>query len=694
MTAAQPYPEIWTRSGAAGICARRVAGLLLALLFGWTLSQAEVPRHFFLELDIANDRGGAVGMLFDFGDGIWGENSAVTNVPAGPTPQTVRLQLPTRPIRGLRLDPTPGDEIVLITGMRLLTDRGQVLLQIDPKSLRPMNQIQSIVPEGSGVRVYPTPKADDPMLRLDPVPLQQRMHEAMGRATVGRTTVVLLALGMGAMMLTAVVGAWLALGKPAGLARGAALFCIVLGGRLLWLHLYSRPVPFWDEWEGDALYILIPFLGGFLDWGAMVMTQWEHRILLTRVITLFGTLLNGEWDVRVAMTVSAIMYSATIALVATALGSTGHRIGMLAGLVLAVAAALPFDFNNVLWGGQTQMYGLVLLAITVLSLAAARRITPWVAIAAASGSLISLFTMGAGPVAPGCAVGICLVRGWFERDQRRALAGLAGIFFLAALLGVFLHSSSRAHVPFYATTFAQFQRAFIGILAWPLPPRIVFASLLWLPWIFNSVLLLRRRAASPLEWLAVGLGGWGLVNAIALGYARQYEGPPFDSRFFTPISIGALASFCSSVALMLRAPTWQLRGWPAATGTAVAAGLIMVGVTGIAGARESGNTHGEFDHRIRLYLSTGNPTPVVEKPPAFIGTEVVARLESPLLQQVLPAAHRRALAARNATGAETRIETGPLTAAARMLMKCGVAIAAFGCLAFVYLLKRSWSTAG
>src|SRR5207249_12086635 len=155
-------------------------------------------------------RGGQTGVLFDFGDGIWGENSAVADVPPGTAPRTVRLPLPTLPIRNLRFDPTADDAESLIASMRLIDERGTILLQIDPKTLRPLHQIEAIVPEGAGVRVRPTPKADDPMLRLDFPPLQKRMHDALHRPTVGRGAVIALGLLIGATLIVVVVAAWCA----------------------------------------------------------------------------------------------------------------------------------------------------------------------------------------------------------------------------------------------------------------------------------------------------------------------------------------------------------------------------------------------------------------------------------------------------------------------------------------------------
>jgi hypothetical protein len=633
------------------------------------------PARFFLELDLTIERGGVTAVLFDFGNGIWGENASTANLPAGPAMQTVRLALPERPIRGLRFDPVDSEHEVVVHGVRLVRASGEVLLRLDPRQVRPLNHIAALTPEGGALRIRPS--GNDPILRLDVESLQKALHDASGRATVGAVGVALLGVGIAASLAAAVFAACRAIGGGGSGWILAALFLFVFGARVAWLDVHSRPVPFWDELEGDLLYVQIPFAGGFLDWGALVMPQWEHRILFTRVVGLVGTLLNGEWDPRVAMTVSAALYATTIALLGALLWRVPHRLGPIAAVGLAAAAALPFDFNNLLWGGQTQMYALVLLAVCAVAIASAPQVTPALACGALGASALSLWTMGAGPLGLGCATGICLVRCAFEREQRRGLAALAGIFFGGALAGVFLHVSSRAHVPFYATSLAQFQRAFLGVLSWPLPPHLGSAALLWLPWLVTGSLILRRRGGTPIEWIATGLGMWAFINAVALGYARQYEGPPFDSRFFTPISLGALACLCSTVGLLLRARTVLSSVAVATPWAAVTAGLLAVGINGLTGARENSAARSEHDHRIRTYLSSGNAQPLLEKPPNHSGGDVVERFDSPVFRRVMPAPYRRALLAGDPARA-AKIQAGPLTMAVRRVMQAGPWLALAG----------------
>ena len=668
---------------------RFALGALLAFALAGLLARAAPRPDLALEIDLALARGGTVELWFDHGDGFWPGQSASAAVPPGPTPRPVRLALPARPLRDLRLDPTTDDAEVLISGLRLVDEQGGVLLRLDPAELRPRHQIASLTLESGGVRVRPVPGSNDPMLSLELPALQRRLHDASGRATVGRGTALTLGLLLAGVLLTAVVTAGRALGGREVWPAAAALFLFVLGARLCWLDHYSRAVPFWDEWEGDALYLLIPFQGGFLDWSALGMPQWEHRILLTRIITLAGTVLNGEWDPRVAMTVSAGFYAGLVALVGTALLATRTRAGMAAALALGVAGALPFDVNNLLWGGQTQMYGLVLLAVCLVALASAPRVTPAVVWGGGLGSLLSLFTMGAGPLAPACAAGIALVRGAFEPAQRRALWRLAALCLLGVALGLLLHTSSRAHVPLYAQTWGQFQRAFLGAASWPLPPHVLSALVLWLPWVVQGGLILRRREATALEWLSVGLGGWALVNTLALGYARPYEGPPFDTRFFTSLSLGATASLLASVNLWRRLPASWPRGLAAASGVCVAAGLLTAGIRGFPLAHASWQERAEVERRVRDFLATGDRAPVLARPPHHEGQAVLARLDSPLLRAILPASFRRELPRPHPAAAATPAEPGGVTTAARTAMKLGWPLSLLGLAGLGLWLRRN-----
>ncbi len=43
------------------------------------------------------------------------------------------------------------------------------------------------------------------------------------------------------------------------------------------------PVPFWDQWDGEAASLYLPLMNDGLTWHQMFTLHNEHRIFFTRV---------------------------------------------------------------------------------------------------------------------------------------------------------------------------------------------------------------------------------------------------------------------------------------------------------------------------------------------------------------------------------------------------------------------------
>src|SRR5262245_24434615 len=80
----------------------------------------------------------------------------------------------------------------------------------------------------------------------------------------------------------------------AGLSLGA--FSLALGAKLLLIRSFARDVPFWDQWDAEALQVYLPLLeGGF--WSVSWLGPHnEHRILWTRLTAGIVFAANGQWD--------------------------------------------------------------------------------------------------------------------------------------------------------------------------------------------------------------------------------------------------------------------------------------------------------------------------------------------------------------------------------------------------------------
>jgi hypothetical protein len=372
---------------------------------------------------------------------------------------------------------------------------------------------------------------------------------------------------------------------------------------------------------------------------------------------------------------------------------------LIASASIAVFAALPFDANNFFWGGQSQMYALNFLAIGTLAIAAGEQLGPLAWLGGAAAGSVSLVTMGSGFVAPGLAAGVCVVRFIFERTRRRDLAVLALIFAAIAVAGFLARTDSRWHAFTYARTAAKFWRSFVAYATWPLPPHWASVAVVWLPWLAVGIWTLARRAGSCLDWLAIGIGAWALVNAIGLAYARPELTSPFDSKYNTAVSLAGVASVLSSCALSARLRSrWWLLIAPVAAALAVAVAATDYGARGIADARFYRDLKNPHNALVRPYLATGDRSMMMEIPPErspyWNSAELAIRLDSPLLQPVLPFPLRKALAMRPGLHLPGPLEPGPLTLGARTLMKISPLIFAIGLVLIVLGLRRWPATAG
>ena len=97
-------------------------------------------------------------------------------------------------------------------------------------------------------------------------------------------------------------------------ARYAAIFLCVFGIKLLVLRAYSVSVPYWDEWDAEALELYKPWLEGRLSFSHLVAAHNEHRIVMSRLWAPVLFIANGGWDPQLTMVGNALVHSLTAVL--------------------------------------------------------------------------------------------------------------------------------------------------------------------------------------------------------------------------------------------------------------------------------------------------------------------------------------------------------------------------------------------
>ncbi len=662
--------------------AKRISGCLklAILLFSVSGAVRGATPGFVLEVEMANPGGGSAALFYDIGQWYNQRDVSRLDIPAGSELHAYRFAIPPAPIRRLRFDLTDRAGLVMIGRFRLMNANGDVLDDFGPEFARPMHSIEgytisngvALVKAGSG----------NPMLLIDRL-LQPKTEAALDRALIGAPTLMLLAIAVAGAMVYSVAVALRSMPdrRLAGCFFSGA-FLVVLGIRLAWIGAYGSPMPYWDEWEMDGVGLLMPLRGHFLDWGALLVPQSEHRTLVSRLIVLVGSLLDGEWDPRVAMVAGAVMYAVSTALVCALAAGLRLRLAILAVAAVVVLAVFPFDPRNLLCGDQCQMYALNLMAIVVLCLSVAQPSRAIIA-AAALASAVSLFTMASGCVAPLLAAGIVFARAPRMHEGRRRGLILGAVFLCAGVAGLMLYRAAPFQAPAYAHTLRNFSVAFVERLSWPLTPGAGHIVLLWLPWLmFAGSLLPPRRSLGPMDGFLLCLGVWVIANAAALAHGRPSDHWPFDNKYYTSMLLVAVCAVLSllQLAASRRTAVFALVGLFSATPAAIAIGSMFA--KSPEAAHSYWRQESAYGDVIRPYLRTGNRSLLYDLDPSRLpywnGAELAAQLDSPLMQPWLPAALRQRLSLRPGTTIHGDQAPGPLTMICLSAMKAGPFLALAG----------------
>jgi hypothetical protein len=421
------------------------------------------------------------------------------------------------------------------------------------------------------------------------------------------------------------------------------VFLLIFSSKLLLIQFASSPVPFYDEWDGEAANVIKPFMEGRLGIGTLFGHDNEHLIVFTRLVTILGLKISGYWDVVLAMIFNAFLHSAILALLLAGLSRALDGAKATAAMLLGCAVAvLPFGHENTLLGFNTHFYTLMAFSLAALWLFAAAEAWSlrWCfGVLLATGAFLS---MASGALAPATAAGLALVQIW--RGARSGLKEWLGMGALLALAALFI--ALTPHVPendvFRAHSISAFLSGFVHLLAWPITVEI--GALLYVPGLAFAYALVRQapRRNDP-RWFNLGVLVWTLSQLSALAFGRNEI---LISRYFDFCVVGVFVNLVSALWLAPRLDALDGRRKIALQALAVAMipALAMtfnhgrvVGWDAILERRDSARIQ---EAKLRSYVSTGDnsalggnglhdlPYPSVDR--------LKALLDDPAIRSVLP----------------------------------------------------------
>lgn len=422
-----------------------------------------------------------------------------------------------------------------------------------------------------------------------------------------------------------------------------SLFLILVGSRFIVISHDGNYTPFWDEWDGDAANLLLPYLRGNLGLHDLFRSHNEHVIFFTRLLTLAIFNISGYWDVILQMIVNAFLDAATVIAISFALSRVLRGAWASAAIILpALVNAFPLSWENILLGFNTHFYALLAFSFAGLwFLSGARAWSSSWAVGALFAAA-SFLCMASGALTLAAAAGLHLIQ--LACGRRGGLREWLGAAVLAAgaIALICLVFYTPTSDEFRARSLAQLLSDFWRLASWPLPavlgPVVVLPSAL-----FCVLTLADRPSLSDARWFNVAAFGWVLSQCLAFAAGRAEIG--VQNRYLDTLLIG--------LAVSLTSVFWLLASHPFAGKSGIARSLALaawLAVVAVSLAHQARHVPRFLDLRrqnaeaqaknLRGYLAAGDPAylegPAELEIPYPVSSRLREMLDTPEIRSALP----------------------------------------------------------
>ncbi len=426
-----------------------------------------------------------------------------------------------------------------------------------------------------------------------------------------------------------------------------AFSLLFLSAKLWLIQTYASPVPFWDQWDGEALDLYKPFLEGTLDPVRLLAPHNEHRIFTTRLLALALLQLNGLWNPLLQMVVNALIHLMTVLTMLLMMTQVIGRRRLIAMLPCALwVYALPYAYENTLAGFQGQFYLVVFFSLATMwcfnRSTESRGSTVANAVMLFSAAGLAFLSLASGVFSVLACLGIGALQALQGRRSPRHLVTLLGLA-VVAVLAIKLTPVIAGHQQFRASSVGHFLNSFAQLSSWPLNTTVVNALFRNAPAIgLLGWLSFTRPPHGDRHWFLGTLALWALAQGAATAFGRADS--CLAPRYLDLYAASVMVNLACLLALALKASTTRRR-W--ATAVVV---LWVVLVAGAMGRFSYKFSRGYLDEwrdfnreqliNTRGYLSTGDFSFLKDKPELHIpfpdAQVLKGILDDPTVRSILP----------------------------------------------------------
>ncbi len=429
---------------------------------------------------------------------------------------------------------------------------------------------------------------------------------------------------------------------PFAVVAGVALVALLV--RLLYVQFFSTPMPFWDQWDGEGATALQPWLHGTLQWSTLLEPHNEHRIFPTRLVALLSFFLTGQWNNVYEARISAVV---ACFIPATLVWHALRDSGVVGGRRLLVAFALlmsilPFSWENLLVGFQSQFYFLVLSSIVAVGLVARHHQSIPALLAAMALSVLAAVTMASGMLTAVAVGATCVIACLCLPGKRAPALCATAVLAVLAVIAYRAIPVIDANGMLRAQSLGELFLATTRVLSWPGRSN-GWVAIVWLPGVVMITRMLLRRQATRTDVAMAGFCAWTVLQALAIAYGRGHEMGSPAPRYTDLFVPGVFGNAWFALQLWGLLPRSGLRS--AARAAVVMFALVVVGAPLSQVGKDfrrirafAAESRVQQDNATR-YLVTGDPAALQvgeRELPYPDAAKLKAQLDDPRLRRILP----------------------------------------------------------
>lgn len=314
--------------------------------------------------------------------------------------------------------------------------------------------------------------------------------------------------------------------------------------RWYYVENFAVALPYWDQWDSEWDGLLRPWTEGKLRFSDFWKPNNEHRILPTRLMTLLSFELTGTWSNLTEARLNIPLGASTPLLLIWLL----HRMGELRGTrwiivpVVVAGAALPFSWENMLIGFQSQFYFLNLFALSAIALAVYRPTSTWAILIVIAFCILSVLTMASGLLTPVALAVVYFLDGYIRQKWPIKTLLVIPALLTIAVTGYLTMPYVEAHNVFHAQNITEMYKTTIRIMGWPLTARKLYIGLVWLPALIVIPTRLIHKKFGRCDLLMTGCFAWAGFQIVALAYGRGHNMYEVGSRYTEVLHLGLAAN--------------------------------------------------------------------------------------------------------------------------------------------------------